>query len=87
MLHKLIGARASPKYFNINISFLSFKGGTSRKGSSNPEPPIRMFQVHGSDPFNTKAIEVPALATSLNSNDVFLLKSQSEVYLWCGKVT
>ncbi|XP_070814876.1 advillin [Chaetodon trifascialis] len=62
-----------------------FEGGTSRKGSSDPEPPIRLFQVHGSDPSNTKAFEVPALATSLNSNDVFLLKSQSGVYLWCGK--
>ncbi|KAI3370212.1 hypothetical protein L3Q82_024994 [Scortum barcoo] len=62
-----------------------FEGGTSRKGSSEPEPPIRLFQVHGSDPSNTKAIEVPALATSLNSNDVFLVKSQSGIYLWCGK--
>ncbi|XP_037630867.1 advillin [Sebastes umbrosus] len=62
-----------------------FEGGTSRKGSSDPEPPIRLFQVHGCDPSNTKAIEVPALATSLNSNDVFLLKSQSGIYLWCGK--
>ncbi|XP_070694342.1 advillin [Pempheris klunzingeri] len=62
-----------------------FEGGTSRRGSSDPEPPIRLFQVHGFDPSNTKAIEVPALATSLNSNDVFLLKSQSGVYLWCGK--
>ncbi|TNN81289.1 Advillin [Liparis tanakae] len=61
------------------------QGGTSRKGSSDPEPPIRLFQVHGSDPSNTKAIEVPALATSLNSNDVFLLKSQSGIFLWCGK--
>uniref|UniRef100_A0A8D0CMD3 Advillin n=1 Tax=Sander lucioperca TaxID=283035 RepID=A0A8D0CMD3_SANLU len=59
-----------------------FEGGTSRKGSSEPEPPIRLFQIHGSDPSNTKAIEVPALATSLNSNDVFLLKSQSGMYLW-----
>ncbi|TMS19235.1 Advillin [Larimichthys crocea] len=62
-----------------------FEGGTSRKGSSEPEPPIRLFQIHGSDPSNTKAIEVPALSSSLNSNDVFLLKSQSGMYLWCGK--
>ncbi|XP_056128909.1 advillin [Lampris incognitus] len=62
-----------------------FEGGTSRKGGSDPEPPIRLFQIHGSDPFNTKAIEVPALAPSLNSNDVFLLKSQSAMYVWCGK--
>ncbi|XP_069012200.1 advillin isoform X2 [Embiotoca jacksoni] len=62
-----------------------FEGGTSRNGSSDPEPPVRLFQVHGSDPTNTKTIEVPALAASLNSNDVFLLKSQSGIYLWCGK--
>ncbi|XP_073324505.1 advillin [Pagrus major] len=62
-----------------------YEGGTSRKGSSDPEPPIRLFQVRGSDPFNTKAIEVPVLASSLNSNDVFLLKSQAGIYLWCGK--
>ncbi|XP_047439510.1 advillin [Mugil cephalus] len=62
-----------------------FEGGTSRKGSSEPEPPVRLFQVHGSNPSNTKTIEVPALASSLNSNDVFLLKSQRDIYLWCGK--
>uniref|UniRef100_A0AAQ5Z2F2 HP domain-containing protein n=1 Tax=Amphiprion ocellaris TaxID=80972 RepID=A0AAQ5Z2F2_AMPOC len=61
------------------------KWSSLRKGSSDPEPPIRLFQVHGFDSFNTKTIEVPALATSLNSNDVFLLKSQSGIYLWCGK--
>nr|XP_020500770.1 advillin-like [Labrus bergylta] len=62
-----------------------FEGGTSRKGATDPEPPIRLFQVCGSDQSNTKAIEVPVLASSLNSNDVFLLRSQSGIYLWCGK--
>ncbi|KAI9548754.1 hypothetical protein NQZ68_003288 [Dissostichus eleginoides] len=62
-----------------------YEGGTSRKGGTDPEPPIRLFQVHGSDPSNTKAMELPALASSLNSNDVFLLKSQSGIHLWCGK--
>ncbi|KAL2090564.1 hypothetical protein ACEWY4_012827 [Coilia grayii] len=62
-----------------------FEGGTSRKGSSEPEPPVRLFQVSGTDQSNTKAIEVHALAGCLNSNDVFLLKSQATIYLWCGK--
>uniref|UniRef100_A0A3B4Z9B7 Advillin-like n=1 Tax=Stegastes partitus TaxID=144197 RepID=A0A3B4Z9B7_9TELE len=62
-----------------------FEGGTSRKGSSEPEPPVRLFQVHGTDASNTKTIEVPAVAASLNSNDVFVMKSQSAVFLWCGK--
>ncbi|XP_067287931.1 advillin [Pseudorasbora parva] len=62
-----------------------FEGGTSRKSAQEPEPPVRLFQICGSQPSNSKAIEVPALAASLNSNDVFLLKSQSGVFLWYGK--
>nr|XP_056709424.1 advillin [Euleptes europaea] len=62
-----------------------FEGGTSRRGSSEPEPPVRLFQIHGTDSSNTKAVEVPAFAASLNSNDVFLLKMQTDHYLWYGK--
>ncbi|XP_056590774.1 advillin [Triplophysa dalaica] len=62
-----------------------FEGGTSRKGVSDPEPPVRLFQICGTHPTNSKAIEVPALSASLNSNDVFLLKSQFGVFLWYGK--
>ncbi|KTG31835.1 hypothetical protein cypCar_00035546 [Cyprinus carpio] len=62
-----------------------WKGGTSRKSAPEPEPPVRLFQICGSHPTNSKAIEVPALVASLNSNDVFLLKSQNDVYLWYGK--
>lgn len=31
-------------------------------------------------------MEVPAFTSSLNSNDVFLLRTQAEHYLWYGKV-
>ncbi|XP_062842397.1 advillin isoform X2 [Trichomycterus rosablanca] len=62
-----------------------FEGGTSRQAETEPEPSLRLFQVCGTDPSNTRAIEVPALAASLNSNDVFLLKTQTGVYLWYGK--
>ncbi|XP_063808367.1 advillin [Pseudophryne corroboree] len=62
-----------------------FEGGTSRKGSQEPEPPVRLFQIHGTEPSNTKAVEVPAFSSSLNSNDVFLLKTQTEHFLWYGK--
>uniref|UniRef100_A0A4W4FYP4 Gelsolin-like domain-containing protein n=1 Tax=Electrophorus electricus TaxID=8005 RepID=A0A4W4FYP4_ELEEL len=60
-------------------------GGTSRKGGSDPGSLVHLFQISGSDSFNTKAIEVPAQAASLNSNDVFLLKSPGGIYLWYGK--
>ncbi|XP_073069463.1 advillin isoform X3 [Manis javanica] len=62
-----------------------FEGGTSRKGNVEPDPPVRLFQIQGNDISNTKAVEVPAFASSLNSNDVFLLQTQAEHYLWFGK--
>ncbi|KAM9671651.1 LOW QUALITY PROTEIN: advillin [Trichechus inunguis] len=62
-----------------------FEGGTSRKGNKEPDPPVRLFQIQGNDKFNTKAVEAPAFASSLNSNDVFLLHTQTENYLWYGK--
>ena len=62
-----------------------YQGGTSRANSTEPVPSTRLFQVRGTSVNNTKAFEVPARATSLNSNDVFVLKTQSCCYLWCGK--
>ncbi|ELK35067.1 Advillin [Myotis davidii] len=62
-----------------------FEGGTSRKGNAEPDPPVRLFQIQGNDKSNTKAVEVPAFASSLNSNDVFLLRTQADHYLWYGK--
>lgn len=65
---------------------VSLQGGTSRAQKNTPEPAIRLFQVRGTDELNTKATEVPARASSLNSNDVFLLTTSQVCYLWCGKV-
>ncbi|XP_072306986.1 villin-1 [Eucyclogobius newberryi] len=62
-----------------------FEGGTGRSGEKNPETGPRLFQVKGTSEFNTKATEVKARASSLNSNDVFLLKTDSACYLWYGK--
>uniref|UniRef100_A0A8C0VZ73 Villin-1 n=1 Tax=Cyanistes caeruleus TaxID=156563 RepID=A0A8C0VZ73_CYACU len=62
-----------------------YAGGTSRTGSTEPTPSTRLFQVHGTNEYNTKAFEVPARASSLNSNDVFVLKTPSCCYLWYGK--
>ncbi|XP_062972824.1 villin-1 [Elgaria multicarinata webbii] len=62
-----------------------YAGGTSRAGNTAPAPATRLFQVHGTNEYNTKAFEVPPRASSLNSNDVFVLKTQSCCYLWYGK--
>ncbi|XP_040460470.1 villin-1 isoform X1 [Falco naumanni] len=62
-----------------------YASGTSRAGSTDPTPSTRLFQVHGTNEYNTKAFEVPVRASSLNSNDVFVLKTPSCCYLWYGK--
>uniref|UniRef100_A0A8D2LGM7 Villin like n=1 Tax=Varanus komodoensis TaxID=61221 RepID=A0A8D2LGM7_VARKO len=62
-----------------------FKGSLIIYEPSEPQQAVRLFQVRGTDEFNTKTIEVPARASSLNSNDVFLLKTNQVCYLWCGK--
>ncbi|KAI5152649.1 Villin-1 [Manis pentadactyla] len=62
-----------------------YQGGTSRTNNLEPVPSTRLFQVQGSNANNTKALEVPARASFLNSNDVFILKTPSCCYLWYGK--
>ncbi|XP_030625450.1 villin-1 [Chanos chanos] len=62
-----------------------YEGGTGRPGVVNPDPGARLFQVRGSHEFDTKATEVPARASSLNTNDVFLLQTNDTCYLWYGK--
>ncbi|XP_009703848.1 PREDICTED: villin-1-like, partial [Cariama cristata] len=62
-----------------------YAGGTSRAGSKEPTPSTRLFHVHGTNEYNTKAFEVSVRASSLNSNDVFVLKTPSCCYLWYGK--
>ncbi|XP_037135577.1 villin-1 isoform X1 [Syngnathus acus] len=62
-----------------------FEGGTGRPGVVNPVSGARLFQVRGTSELNTKATEVLARASSLNTNDVFLLKSDHSCYLWYGK--
>lgn len=44
-----------------------------------------LLQVRGNDSHNTRATEVDARAASLNTNDVFLLKTGGHSYIWCGK--
>ncbi|XP_063159370.1 villin-like protein [Candoia aspera] len=66
-------------------NLIIYEGGISRGQKNEPEPAVQLFQVRGAAAFNTKTVEVPARASSLNSNDVFLLKTNQVCYLWCGK--
>lgn len=48
-------------------------------------PKTYLLQIRGNQIFNTYAQQKPLERTSLNSNHVYLLKTESECYLWCGK--
>ena len=45
----------------------------------------RLFQVRGTNDWNTRAIQVDEEPKSLNSGDVFVLETPSNVWLWYGK--
>ncbi|KAM7390420.1 hypothetical protein PAMA_008538 [Pampus argenteus] len=62
-----------------------FQGGAGRPSVANTDTGARLFQVRGTNELNTKATEVLARTSSLNTNDVFLLKSDHICYLWYGK--
>ncbi|KAL2085121.1 hypothetical protein ACEWY4_018441 [Coilia grayii] len=62
-----------------------FEGGTGKPGVVNVATGAQLFQVKGTNEYNTKATEVPARAACLNTNDVFLLKTDCMAYLWYGK--
>ncbi|TRY99862.1 hypothetical protein DNTS_016959 [Danionella cerebrum] len=62
-----------------------YEEGSSREGSTYTKPAVRLFHVHGTNEFNTRATEVSPRSSSLNSNDVFVLSTDKCCYLWYGK--
>lgn len=45
----------------------------------------RLFQVRGTCPDDVRAVQVPEVTTSLNSDDVFILETPSATFLWLGQ--
>uniref|UniRef100_A0A9J7YAH2 Scinderin n=1 Tax=Cyprinus carpio carpio TaxID=630221 RepID=A0A9J7YAH2_CYPCA len=63
-----------------------YKNGTSKKGGQAIAPPTRLFQVRKNLGTITRICEANAKASSLNSNDAYLLKlPEGDGYLWKGK--
>ncbi|EMP41923.1 Adseverin [Chelonia mydas] len=63
-----------------------YKDGTSKKGGQKPPPSKRLFQIRRNLASITRIVEVDVDATSLNSNDVFVLKLPTNSgYTWVGK--
>lgn len=47
----------------------------------------RLFHVRGTDSINCHAVQVEEVATSLNSNDCFILETPACTFIWYGKVS
>ena len=83
--------------------FITFQGGKAGWGRNKAEQQQKlkengvdpgegpgdeyMLQVRGTSMLNTKAIQVPMTAASLNSNDVFVVFTKTTNYIWNGKVS
>ncbi|KTF80905.1 hypothetical protein cypCar_00012653 [Cyprinus carpio] len=59
-------------------------GGTSRKGGQSQTSNTRLFHIRQSSTRATRAVEVDPTASKLNTNDVFVLKCPSGLFLWKG---
>ncbi|MGH0153909.1 UNVERIFIED_CONTAM: hypothetical protein FKN15_061888 [Acipenser sinensis] len=62
-----------------------YKGGTSRDGGQSAPAETRLFQVRANSAGFTRAVEVDACASSLNSNDAFVLVTPSASFVWVGQ--
>ncbi|XP_013879526.1 scinderin like a [Austrofundulus limnaeus] len=60
-------------------------GGTSRKGGDSTPGSTRLFHIRQSSTKATRAVEVEPKASSLNTNDAFVLKTPSSLFVWKGK--
>lgn len=61
-----------------------YKGGTSREGGQSAPAETRLFQVRSNSAGDTRAVELDAVASNLNSNDAFVLVTPSGSFLWVG---
>ncbi|XP_070817523.1 scinderin like a [Chaetodon trifascialis] len=60
-------------------------GGTSRKGGESKPGSTRLFHIRQNSTKATRAVEVKPATSSLNTNDVFVLKTPESLFLWKGK--
>uniref|UniRef100_A0A4W5RSG0 Gelsolin n=1 Tax=Hucho hucho TaxID=62062 RepID=A0A4W5RSG0_9TELE len=62
-----------------------YKGGTSRDGGQSAPAGTRLFQVRSNSAGCTRAVEVDAVSSNLNSNDAFLLVTPGASFVWMGQ--
>ncbi|XP_063946445.1 villin-4-like [Daucus carota subsp. sativus] len=88
----------SIQFFSIFQSFLVFKGGVSANYKmyiaekelpdvTYSEDGLALFRVQGTGPENMQAIQVEAVASSLNSSHGYILHNGSSLFTWLGNLT
>lgn len=86
------------QFYLIFQSVIVYKGGLSdgyKKHIAEKEVPdetyqedgVALFRIQGSGPDNMQAIQVDAVASSLNSSYCYILHSGSTVFTWTGSLT
>lgn len=48
---------------------------------------VRLFRIRGSNSEDIRAVQMPELSSSLDSDDIFALETPDQNYLWFGKVS
>lgn len=51
------------------------------------EDGTRLFHVRGITAVDTRAVQVPETCDSLNEEDVFVLETPKQTFIWMGKVS
>ncbi|XP_075213446.1 villin like protein quail isoform X2 [Lycorma delicatula] len=78
---RLVQGKESPHFLAIFKGKMMTFSGEYQKTM----PSKFLLQVIGNRPYNTRATEVKFQASSLNSNDVFVLFFNGSCFVWCGK--
>ncbi|KAG7272768.1 hypothetical protein CRUP_015410 [Coryphaenoides rupestris] len=62
-----------------------YRGGTSRDGGQSAPAETRLFQVRSNAAGHTRAVELEAASSNLNSNDAFIVAAPGGCFLWSGQ--
>eukprot|EP01018_Ginkgo_biloba_P036884 Gb_31397 [translate_table: standard] len=92
---RIVEGKEPPEFISLFPNMLVLKGGLSsgykkfiaEKGLNDETYTadcVALIRVCGSVPYNSKAVQVDPVATSLNSTDCFLLQSGSSLFTWHG---
>jgi len=63
----------------------AFKNRKDQSSESEDQGDNRLYHIKGTDALNTRAVQVPLAASSLNSGDCFALVTPSTLFVWRGQ--